>query len=202
MEWPDGKPRCCWANPKNPRYIQYHDCEWGVPVYDDRKLFEMLVLESFQAGLTWECVLNKQEAFRRAFDGFDVEKVSAYGESKVAELQNDSQIIRNRLKIRAAVNNAKIFQAIQREWGSFSAYLWHWTDGKVLYEQGKTCSPLSDAVSDDLKKRGMKFAGTTILYAYLQAVGLINSHEAGCFLNKNQVNEQLSPQNKAFPRIS
>ncbi len=182
MEWEDGKIRCRWANPKNERYLNYHDKEWGIPVHDDRKLFEMLVLECFQAGLSWECVLNKQEAFCQAFDGFDLEKVCAYDEEKLNDLQNDTSIIRNRLKIRAAVNNAKVFRCIQQEYGSFSRYLWHWTDGKVVYEKGETSSPLSDAVSKDLKKRGMKFVGTTIVYSYMQAVGVIYSHEPGCFL--------------------
>lgn len=182
MEWADGKTRCRWANPKNEAYIRYHDEEWGVPVHDDQKLFEMLILESFQAGLSWECVLNKREAFRRAFDGFDLEKVCAYGEERMAELAQDPGIIRNRLKIRAAVNNARIFRQLQREYGTFSDYLWHWSGGKAVIEQGLTHSPLSDAISNDLKKRGMKFVGTTIIYAYLQAVGVINSHEAGCFL--------------------
>lgn len=182
MEWADGKTRCGWANPKNERYVRYHDEEWGVPVHDDHKLFEMLVLECFQAGLSWECVLNKQEAFRRAFDNFDLERVAAYGEEKLAALQSDPDIIRNRLKIRAAVTNARVFREIQREHGSFSDYLWGWTGGKVLYEKGLANSPLSDRVSKDLKKRGMKFVGTTVVYAYLQAVGVIYSHDEGCFL--------------------
>ena len=182
MEWNDGKTRCHWANPDNPRYVRYHDEEWGVPVHDDYKLFEMLILENFQAGLSWECVLNKRDAFRRAFDGFDIKKVSAYGEDKLLALQNDSGIIRNKLKIYAAVNNARIFQSIQQEQGSFDRYLWNWTDGKTIYETGKVNSPLSDAVSKDLKKRGMKFVGTVIIYAYLQAVGVVNSHEPDCFL--------------------
>ena len=185
--WADGKHRCWWANPGNPLYIQYHDEEWGVPVYDDQKLFEMLVLESFQAGLSWECVLNKREAFRRAFDGFDLDTVCAYGEEKLIALQNDPGIIRNRQKIRAAVNNARIFRAIQAENGSFSDYLWHWTEGKIVYQSGETSSPLSDAVSKDLKKRGMKFVGTTIIYAYLQAVGVINSHEEGCCMARPEM---------------
>lgn len=182
MEWADGKTRCGWANPKNERYVRYHDEEWGVPVHDDHKLFEMLVLECFQAGLSWECVLNKQEAFRRAFDNFDLERVCAYGEEKLAALQSDPDIIRNRLKIRAAVTNERVFREIQREHGSFSDYLWSWTGGKVIYEKGLANSPLSDRVSMDLKKRGMKFVGTTVVYAYLQAVGVIYSHDAGCFL--------------------
>ena len=182
MEWTDGKIRCRWANPKNERYIRYHDEEWGVPVRDDRKLFEMLILECFQAGLSWECVLNKQDAFRKAFDGFDLDKVCAYDEDKLEALRNNPGIIRNRLKIQAAVTNAKIFREIQQEYGSFADYLWQWTDGKVIYETGRTSSELSDAISKDLKKRGMKFVGTTVIYAYLQAVGLIYSHDEGCFL--------------------
>jgi DNA-3-methyladenine glycosylase I len=185
MDWADGKCRCRWANPKNERYLRYHDEEWGVPVYDDQKLFEMLVLESFQAGLSWECILNKQEAFRRAFDGFDPEKVSAYGEEKIAALQNDPSIVRNRRKIQAAIGNAKAFREIQAEYQSFSRYLWSWTDGNVIYETGKDHSELSDALSADLKKRGMKFVGTTIVYSYMQAVGMIYSHEEGCFLSHN-----------------
>ncbi len=182
MEWPDGRKRCRWANPKNERYIRYHDEEWGAPVHDDKKLFEMLILECFQAGLSWECVLNKRDAFREAFDVFDLEKVCAYDANKLEELRNNSNIIRNRLKIQAAVTNASIFREIQRECGSFSDYLWKWTDGKIIYENTRTSSPLSDRISKDLKKRGMKFVGTTVIYAYLQAVGVINSHEDGCFL--------------------
>ena len=184
MEWTDGKTRCWWANPKNENYIRYHDEEWGIPVYDDHKLFEMLILESFQAGLSWECVLNKRENFRQAFDNFDLEKVCSYDEQRMEELKNNPGIIRNKRKIQAAVANAKIFRAIQEEFQSFSNYIWHWTDGKVIYEKGMTCSELSDKVSDDLKKRGMKFVGTTIIYAYLQAVGVIYSHDEGCFLEK------------------
>ena len=182
MEWTDGKIRCRWANPKNERYIRYHDEEWGVPVYDDRKLFEMLILECFQAGLSWECVLNKREAFREAFDGFDLDKVCAYDESKLETLWNNPGTIRNRLKIQAAVTNARAFREIQQEYGSFADYLWHWTDSKVVYETGRTSSELSDDISKDLKKRGMKFVGTTVIYAYLQAVGVIHSHEPDCFL--------------------
>ena len=182
MEWTDGKTRCRWVNPKNERYIRYHDEEWGVPVHDDHKLFEMLILECFQAGLSWECVLNKRDAFREAFDGFDLEKVCAYDETKLEALRNNPGIIRNRLKIQAAVTNARIFREIQREYGSFSEYLWHWTDGKEIYERGLAHSELSDQISKDLKKRGMKFVGTTVIYAYLQAVGVIYSHEDGCFL--------------------
>lgn len=182
MVWKDGKIRCRWANPKNETYVRYHDEEWGIPSYDDHDLFEMLVLESFQAGLSWECVLNKREAFREAFDHFDLDKVCDYTEEDEERLRGNPGIIRNRLKIRAAVHNARIFREIQREYQSFSRYIWHWTNGQVIYEQGKTSSELSDRVSEDLKKRGMKFVGTTILYSYMQAVGIIYSHDDACFL--------------------
>lgn len=186
IEWPDGKKRCRWANPKNDRYIRYHDEEWGVPVHDDGKLLEMLILESFQAGLSWECVLNKQEAFREAFDQFDLDKICDYDEKRIEKLMADPGIIRNRLKIRAAVNNARIFREIQKEYGSFSDYVWHWTGGKVVCERGLSSSRLSDQMSEDLKRRGMKFVGTTIIYAYLQAVGVIDSHDEGCFLEERE----------------
>ena len=153
-------------------------------MYDDHKLFEMLILESFQAGLSWECVLNKREAFRKAFDDFDLEKVCGYDEKKIWELRENPGIIRNQLKIRAAVNNGRIFREIQKEYGSFSDYVWHWSGGKVIYEKGESRSERSDKMSEDLKKRGMKFVGTTIIYAYLQAVGVICSHEEGCYLEK------------------
>lgn len=179
-----GKRRCRWANPKNEGYIRYHDEEWGVPVYDDSKLFAMLILESFQAGLSWECVLNKREAFYQAFDGFDLDKVCAYDEAKLKELAENPGIIRNRRKIRAAVENARIFKEIASRCGSFSDYLWSFTERKVIYEWDKTSSPLSDAVSADLRSRGMTFVGTTIIYSYLQAVGVIYSHEEGCFLHR------------------
>lgn len=182
MEWSDKKTRCRWAKPDNPLYVKYHDEEWGIPVHDDKKLFEMLILEGFQAGLSWECILGKRDAFYRAFDSFEAEKVAEYSEDKLSALQSDSGIIRNRLKIRAAVNNARIFLDIQRERGSFDRYLWSWTDGKTVYETGRSSSPLSDALSKDLKKRGMKFVGSVIIYAYLQAVGVICSHEPDCFL--------------------
>lgn len=182
MRWADGKCRCVWANPANDRYLRYHDEEWGVPVHDDGRLFEMLVLESFQAGLSWECVLNKREAFRRAFDGFDLERVCAYDEAKMESLACDPGIIRNRRKIRAAVCNARVFRQIAGECGSFAAYLWGFTGGSVVHERGKTRSALSDAISKDLRRRGMSFVGTTIVYAYLQAVGVIEAHDEGCFL--------------------
>lgn len=189
MEYEDHKMRCGWANPKNELYIKYHDEEWGQPVHDDHRLFEMLILESFQAGLSWECVLNKREAFRRAFDGFDLDKVCAYDEEKVEALRQDEGIIRNRLKIRAAVKNAQIFREIVSEYGSFVDYLWGYTKGKIVFENDKVSSPLSDEISKDLRKRGMTFVGTTIIYAYLQAVGVINSHEDGCFMCVQKENE-------------
>ena len=177
--------RCAWVNMKNPLYIRYHDAEWGVPLHDDRALFELLILEGFQAGLSWECVLNKRDAFRRAFDGFDPEKISRYDEGKRASLLADPGIIRNRLKIQAAVTNSRVFLGIRREFGSFDAYIWHFTAGQVICEpyDMRTTSPLSDQISKDLKKRGMKFVGSTIIYSYLQAIGVLNAHgrECGCY---------------------
>ena len=176
------KIRCSWCNLKNPLYVRYHDEEWGSLNLEDHYLFEMLLLESFQAGLSWECVLNKREAFRSAFDGFDPEKIAAYGEEKQEALRADPGIIRNRLKIRAAVTNAGIYLKIREEYGSFAAYLEAFAGkGKIRKEREQTTNALSDAISADLKKRGMKFVGSTILYAYLQAVGLINSHEETCW---------------------
>ena len=181
------RKRCSWVNLNNPRYMDYHDNEWGKPHYDDSYFFEMLVLESFQAGLSWECVLNKREAFRKAFDGFDYRKVAAYTPQKMAALAEDKGIIRNKLKIKAAVNNALIFMQIQREYGSFSNYMWHFTDGKqVVNTDGiaRATSDLSDTVSRDLKRRGMQFVGSTIIYSYLQATGIINDHEPDCCFAK------------------
>lgn len=175
------KVRCHWCNLANPLYVAYHDQEWGVPVHDDNKLFEMLLLETFQAGLSWECVLNKREGFRSAFDHFDYQKIALYDKSKMESLAQAEGIIRNRLKISAATTNARIFMDIQKEIGSFDRYLWQFTKGGIVYECDKTSSPLSDLISKDLKKRGMKFVGTTIIYSYLQAVGIINSHEERCF---------------------
>lgn len=176
------KARCRWCNLKNPVYVKYHDEEWSSPRFDDAYLFEMLLLESFQAGLSWECVLNKRENFRRAFDGFDVKKIAAYTEEKLSSLAEDKSIIRNRLKIRAAVTNAQIFIDIVQEFGSFYNYLTSFSGNGTIIENDKTSSPLSDAISLDLRRRGGKFLGTTVVYSYLQAVGIINSHEDGCFL--------------------
>ena len=176
--------RCTWLNLNNPIYVKYHDEEWGVPVYDDHKLFEMLLLESFQAGLSWECVLNKREAFKKAFDNYNYKKIKDYNEEKQKKLMNNKNIIRNQRKITATIKNAKIFMEIQKEYNSFSNYLWHFTNNKIIYETGKTTSNLSDQISKDLKKRGMSFVGTTIIYSYLQAIGMINSHEENCYLYK------------------
>lgn len=179
--------RCKWCNLNNPRYVEYHDKEWGIPNFDEQYLFEMLLLESFQAGLSWECVLNKREAFRKAYDGFDPEKIMHYTEAKQAELAENKEIIRNKRKIKASIENARIFRKIQEEYGSFSVYLQQFTEGKTIYETGRTSSPLSDAISKDLKQRGMKFVGTTIIYSYLQAIGVINSHEEECFLYQKPI---------------
>lgn len=182
-QWPDGKTRCSWANPANPLYLAYHDTEWGKPLHDERRLLELLILENFQAGLSWECVLNKREAFRRAFVNFDQETICAWGSTEVDRLMLDDSIIRNRLKIAAVIGNAKIFREIARERGSFDNYIWSWTEGKTVHESCRVKSPLSEAVSRDLRKRGMKFVGNVIVYSYLQAAGIIYSHEPGCFLH-------------------
>lgn len=180
----DNKNRCKWCNLKNPLYIQYHDEEWASPNFKDSYLFEMLILESFQAGLSWECVLNKREDFRVAYDNFDLDKVCSYDERKITELLSNKKIIRNKLKINASINNAKIFKDIQQEYGSFYNYLKTFTSDKVIYEIDRTSSGLSDNISKDLKKRGMKFVGTTIIYSYLQAIGVIYSHDKECFMYK------------------
>lgn len=191
IDYVDKKPRCYWTNPKNKTYIRYHDEEWGVAVYDDHKLFEMLILESFQAGLSWECVLNKREAFTQAFDHFEIDKVCRYDEAKIEELLANEGIIRNKRKMNAAVTNAIVYKKIQEEFGSFSEYIWGFTNKEVIYENDKVSSPLSDRISKDLKKRGMKFVGTTIIYSYLQAIGIIYSHLDGCYLCKSgQKNEK------------
>ncbi len=179
------KNRCSWVNNNNPIYIDYHDNEWGIPTYDDKKLYELLILESFQAGLSWECILNKREYFKEAYDDFDIDKVVNYDEYKINKLMNNKNIIRNKLKIKASIENSKIFKNIQKEYGSFNSYIWHFTNNKVIFENDKTTSDLSDEISNDLNKRGMKFVGSTIIYSYLQAIGVINSHYENCFLYKN-----------------
>lgn len=174
--------RCRWCNMNNPIYIEYHDSEWGIAQYDDQLLFELLVLETFQAGLSWETILNKRHNFRSAFDGFDPSLVQHYDCEKVQSLMENPGIIRNRRKIEAAITNARVFLEIQIEWGSFSTYIWHFTDGRTIFETGKTHSELSDAISKDLKRRGMKFVGTTVIYSYLQAIGILYSHDPSCYL--------------------
>lgn len=178
------KTRCKWCNLKNPKYVQYHDSEWCQTNFDDKYLYEMLVLESFQAGLSWECVLNKRDSFKKAYDDFDVEKVVNYDQNKVNELLNNKEIIRNKLKINASINNSKIFKRIQNEYGSFATYLLSFTKNKIIYETDKTTNALSDEISLDLQKRGVKFVGSTIIYSFLQAVGIIYSHEKDCFMYK------------------
>ena len=178
--------RCFWANPKNPLYIKYHDEEWGRPLHDDARLLELLILESFQAGLSWECVLNKREAFREAFEGFDRDTILAYDENKIDELMTCPGIIRNRAKIKAAISNTSVFKDIQEEYGSFDTYLSGFCPKEPIYDHTSTTSEISDALSDDLRKRGMKFVGSTIIHAFLQSIGVFNSHAPECFLyNKN-----------------
>ena len=172
--------RCSWCNLKNPFYVKYHDEEWGRLKIDDAYLFEMLFLESFQAGLSWECVLNKRESFRESFDNFDPLKIAQYDERKIEELMKNKNIIRNRRKIVAAVHNAEIFMNIVRDYKSFHNYLCTFTGGEILRETGKDTNNLSDQISADLYNRGMRFVGSKIIYAFLQAVGIINSHEPRC----------------------
>jgi DNA-3-methyladenine glycosylase I len=182
------KTRCSWA--KKPLDIQYHDKEWGVPLHDDKKLFEFLILEGFQAGLSWSTILAKRENFRKAFDDFDYNKIANYDQIKIDELLQNEGIIRNRLKINAAITNAKAFIKIQKEFGSFDKYIWSFTDGKTIVNtwldmsQVPATSKESDAMSKDLKKRGFKFVGSTICYAKMQAIGMVNDHLVGCFRYK------------------
>ena len=179
--------RCGWARLENPLYLAYHDSEWGVPSHDDRHLFEMLVLEGAQAGLSWETILNKRAAYHRAFDGFDPRRVARYDAKKMHALLGDPGIVRNRLKIAAAVTNARAFLAVQEEFGTFDRYLWAFVDGKPIRNRWRSLrqipasTPVSDALSKDLRRRGFKFVGSTICYAMMQAVGLVNDHVVGCF---------------------
>lgn len=178
--------RCAWCL-GDPLYEAYHDQEWGVPVRDDATLFEFLILETFQAGLSWITILRKRENFRRAFDAFDYKKIASYDENKIQELLQDSGIIRNRLKIRATISNAQAFMAVQDEFGSFSNYIWAFVDHtpiKNAWQDLKDCpatTPLSDHISKDLKKRGFKFVGSTVVYAHMQATGMVNDHQINCF---------------------
>ena len=176
--------RCFWVDEKSEIYTKYHDEEWGIPKHDDHELFELLILESFQAGLSWITILKKRENFRKAFDNFDIQKVANYNNEKIAELLSNTGIIRSKNKILSAINNAKIFMQIQKDFGRFANYIWSFTDNKVLKNTtGKiiTSSSLSDEISKDLKKRGMKYVGTVIIYSYLQAIGIIDDHDQNCF---------------------
>lgn len=176
--------RCFWVDEKSEIYTKYHDEEWGIPKHDDHELFELLILESFQAGLSWITILKKRENFRKAFDNFDIQKVANYNNEKIAELLSNTGIIRSKNKILSAINNAKIFMQIQKDFGSFANYIWSFTDNKVLKNTtGKiiTSSSLSDEIFKDLKKRGMKYVGTVIIYSYLQAIGIIDDHDQNCF---------------------
>jgi DNA-3-methyladenine glycosylase I len=178
--------RCSWANPANPRYLDYHDHEWGVPCHDERRLFEMLNLEGAQAGLSWETILNKRETYRAAFDGWDAEKIARYDDAKVAELLANPGIVRNRLKVAAAIANARAYLALRAEGQTLDSYLWAYVDGQPLVgawaggaRPSKT--PLSDRLSKDLSKRGFKFVGSTIVYAYMQGIGMVDDHHPSCF---------------------
>lgn len=180
------KQRCAWCG-NDPLYMAYHDTEWGIPIKDDTSLFEFLILETFQAGLSWITVLRKRENFRKAFDRFDYRKVAAYGEEKIAELLQNEGIIRNKLKVRAAVTNAQAFMEVQKEFGSFSSYIWGFVDHAPIKNSFRSLkelpanTPLSDVISKDLKKRGFKFVGTTVVYAHMQATGMVNDHVVDCF---------------------
>lgn len=174
--------RCSWVNLNNKLYVDYHDFVWGVPCHDDLLLFKYLILEMFQAGLTWELIINKKKSFEEAFSYFNYEKVALYDDSKIEELMNNKNIIRNRLKIESSINNAKVFINIIKEYGSFDKYIWHFTKGRQIhYKRFHSTSSLSDKVSKDLKNRGMKFIGSTIIYSYLEAIGVLNNHEDECF---------------------
>ncbi len=184
----DTRTRCPW--PTDEMYIRYHDEEWGVPIHDDGRLFEFLILEGAQAGLSWRTVLNKRENYRKAFDQFDAEKIARYNEAKVARLLADEGIIRNKLKVRSAILNAQAFLKVREEFGSFDAYQWRFVDGRPLINHHKSMKEvpaktrISDAMSKDLLKRGFKFVGSTICYAHMQAVGMVNDHLVGCFRHR------------------
>lgn len=184
------KKRCFWVT-DSALYQEYHDTEWGVPVYDDETLFEFLLLETFQAGLSWITILNKRENFRTAFDNFDYQKIANYSEAKFLELAQNEGIIRNKLKIQSATSNARLFMEIQKEYGSFSEFIWAYVDGKPIINHFKSkeevpaTTELSDRISKDLKKMGFKFVGSTIIYAFMQAVGMVNDHTTDCFKYTN-----------------
>lgn len=186
---PSDKARCAWCL-ATPLYRDYHDREWGVPLHDDRALFEFLILEGAQAGLSWSTILNKRENYRKAYDGFDPETVARYTERSVARLLNDAGIVRNRLKIRASIENARAFLKARDEFGSFDAYIWRFVDGQPIQNRWKALSeipartPLSDTIGKDLKQRGFKFVGSTIVYAHMQATGMVNDHVVSCFRHR------------------
>jgi DNA-3-methyladenine glycosylase I len=186
--------RCPWVDLSKPDYVHYHDIEWGVPIHEDRLLFEFLVLESAQAGLSWYTVLRKRENYRAAFDGFDAEKVAQYDDQKVESLLQNPGIIRNRLKVLAAVNNAQRFLAVQEEFGSFDAYIWRFVEGQPVINEIQeladypATSAASDALSKDLRDRGFKFLGSTICYAHMQATGMVNDHTLSCFRRQEIIN--------------
>lgn len=182
--------RCKWAEGVNDAYIEYHDTEWGVPVYDDRVQFEFLILEGAQAGLSWSTILNKRAGYRKHFADFDVQKVARFTPKRIEKILQDPAVVRNRLKVESAVSNAKAFIAVQKEFGSFSDYIWGFVGGKPMQNKFRkdgdvpATSPESDALSKDLKKRGFRFVGSTIMYAHMQATGLVNDHVTGCFRHK------------------
>lgn len=199
------RTRCSWAG-DIPIYIDYHDNEWGRPVHDDRKLFEMLILEGMQAGLSWITILKKREAFREAFDGFDPEKVALYGESKIQELLSNEKIIRNRLKVNAAVTNARAFLKVQEKYGSFHQFIWAYVDHTPIQNHWEKLgevparTPLSDRISGDLKQMGFKFVGSTIVYAFMQAIGMVNDHITGCFVY-DEIREMRRPDRHLQPGL-
>lgn len=188
------KPRCAWVN-DDPLYINYHDYEWGVPIHDDRLLFEFLILEGMQAGLSWLTILKRRHHYQRLFDNFDAKKIIKYKEEKLEQLLTNSDIIRNKLKIQSVVSNAHAFLEVKKEWGSFSNYIWDFVDGKPIKNHWDTIksvpatSNISDILSKDLKKRGFKFVGSTICYAFMQAVGMVNDHTVDCFRHKKIANK-------------
>lgn len=190
------KIRCAWAG-NTPIYTDYHDNEWGQPVHDDKQLFEMLILETMQAGLSWITVLKKREAYRAAFDGFDPHKIALYNDKKIEELMSNEGIIRNRLKINSAISNAKLFLEIQKNYGSFDKFIWSYVNNTPIIghwekiEDLPATTPLSDQISKDLKKMGFKFVGSTIIYAFMQAIGMVNDHFTECFVYKEMMKNKL-----------
>jgi DNA-3-methyladenine glycosylase I len=197
------KARCSWVNLSNPLYVSYHDKEWGKPVHDDRKHFEMLTLEGAQAGLSWETILKKRENYKKAFDNFNPQKVAKYTSAKIKSLLENPGIVRNRLKVQSTVTNAKAFLNVKEEFGSFDKYIWAYVDGKPIVNSFKnskdypTKTLISDKISKDLKKRGFRFVGSTIIYAYMQAIGMVNDHALDCFFKKKRLSnvESLSSTN-------